>query len=30
MYAPAYNTTKGMDSPSGIGSVNAYNLVMHY
>ena len=25
---PAYPTSKGWDFPSGIGSVNAYNLVM--
>jgi len=29
-YAPAYNTTTGWDFASGIGSVNAYNLVMQY
>lgn len=29
-YQPAYNTTTGWDFASGIGSVNAYNLVMGY
>jgi hypothetical protein len=29
-YQPAYKTTTGWDFSSGIGSVNAYNLVMHY
>jgi subtilase family serine protease len=29
-YQPAYNTTTGWDFASGIGSVNAYNLVMAY
>lgn len=28
--APAYVTNKGWDFPSGIGSVNAYNLVMNW
>jgi hypothetical protein len=27
-YAPAYGTTTGWDFATGIGSVNAYNLVM--
>jgi len=27
---PAYTTTTGWDFPSGIGSVNAYNLVMDW
>jgi subtilase family serine protease len=29
-YAPAYKTTTGWDFASGIGSVNAFNLVMNY
>lgn len=29
-FQPAYNTTTGWDFASGIGSVNAYNLVMAY
>jgi subtilase family serine protease len=29
-YQPAYKTTTGWDFASGIGSVNAYNLVMAY
>jgi hypothetical protein len=29
-YQPAYLTGTGWDFGSGIGSVNAYNLVMHY
>jgi len=29
-YQPAYNTTTGWDFATGIGSVNAYNLVMQY
>jgi subtilase family serine protease len=29
-YQPAYATGTGWDFGSGIGSVNAYNLVMHY
>jgi len=29
-YQPAYNTTTGWDFASGIGSVNAWNLVMQY
>jgi hypothetical protein len=27
---PAYSTNVGWDFPSGIGSVNAYNLVMNW
>jgi hypothetical protein len=27
---PAYTTTTGWDFPSGIGAVNAYNLVMDW
>jgi len=29
-YQPAYPTTTGWDFATGIGSVNAYNLVMQY
>jgi subtilase family serine protease len=29
-YKPAYVTTTGYDFPSGIGTVNAYNLVRHW
>ena len=29
-YAPAYPTTTGWDFASGLGSVNAFNLVMAY
>jgi hypothetical protein len=29
-YQPAYMTGTGWDFGSGIGSVNAYNLVMQY